>query len=124
MVPGQVVMLNKQASCSSIGHTATIDDISKEMMERGDDTHRPIYPPRSLGGVHLDRSWTVRPCLFVMTPPQPVNTSEGGRDDRGVPYPAESTLSSAQVLKGGTPRPVALRPKVCGGRALSGTKSP
>ena len=24
---------------------------------------------------------------------------EGGRDDRGVPYHAESTLSSAQVLK-------------------------
>ena len=27
------------------------------------------------------------------------HTSEGGRDDRGVPYHAESTLSSAQVLK-------------------------
>ena len=26
------------------------------------------------------------------------HTSEGGRDDRGVPYHAESTLSSAQVL--------------------------
>ena len=27
------------------------------------------------------------------------HTSEGGRDDRGVPYHAESILSSAQVLK-------------------------
>ena len=27
------------------------------------------------------------------------HTSEGGRDDRGVPYHAESALSSAQVLK-------------------------
>ena len=26
-------------------------------------------------------------------------TSEGGRDDRGVPYHAEPALSSAQVLK-------------------------
>ena len=33
-----------------------------------------------------------------MTPPKE-HTSEGGRDDRGVPYHAESTLSSAQVLK-------------------------
>ena len=32
-----------------------------------------------------------------MTPPNE-HTSEGGRDDRGVPYHAESTLSSAQVL--------------------------
>jgi len=36
--------------------------------------------------------------VFVMTPP--MNTPvRGGRDDRGVPYHAESTLSSAQVLK-------------------------
>ena len=33
-----------------------------------------------------------------MTPPNE-HSSEGGRDDRGVPYHAESTLSSAQVLK-------------------------
>merc|ERR1712086_298107 len=40
-----------------------------------------------------------RSCtVFVMTPPNEL-TSEGGRDDRGVPYHAESTLSSAQVLK-------------------------
>ena len=32
--------------------------------------------------------------MFVMTPPNE-HTSEGGRDDRGVPYHAESTLSSA-----------------------------
>ena len=36
--------------------------------------------------------------VFVMTPPNE-HTSEGGRDDRGVPYHAESTLSGAQVLK-------------------------
>ena len=41
--------------------------------------------------MHL-RSYTV----FVMTPPNE-HTSEGGRDDRGVPYHAESTLY--QVLK-------------------------
>ena len=34
------------------------------------------------------------------------HASEGGRDDRGVPYHAESTLSSAQVLK---LRPIAVR---------------
>ena len=33
-----------------------------------------------------------------MTPPNE-HASEGGRDDRGVPYHAESTLSGAQVLK-------------------------
>ena len=31
---------------------------------------------------------------FVMTPPNE-HTSEGGRDDRGVPYHAESTLSTS-----------------------------
>jgi len=36
-----------------------------------------------------------------MTPPNK-HTSEGGRDDRGVPYHAEPTLSSAQVLKSGS----------------------
>ena len=35
---------------------------------------------------------------LTMTPPHE-HTSEGGRDDRGVPYHAEPTLSSAQVLK-------------------------
>ena len=33
-----------------------------------------------------------------MTPPNE-HSSEGGRDDRGVPYHAESTLFGAQVLK-------------------------
>ena len=44
-----------------------------------------------------ERSCTV----FVMTPPDEHTRErdEGGRDDRGVPYHAESTLSSAQVLK-------------------------
>ena len=36
--------------------------------------------------------------VCYITPPNE-HTSEGGRDDRGVPYHAESTLSSAQVLK-------------------------
>ena len=35
--------------------------------------------------------------IFSLCPNE--HTSEGGRDDRGVPYHAESTLSSAQVLK-------------------------
>ena len=37
--------------------------------------------------------------IDVGRPPPDEHTSEGGRDDRGVPYHAESTLSSAQVLK-------------------------
>ena len=59
-----------------------------EMMERGDDQGTTLLQQRA------PRSCTV----FVMTPPNE-HTSEGGRDDRGVPYHAESTLSSAQVLK-------------------------
>jgi len=59
---------------------------SSEMMKRGDDT-----APAAC--TYLDPV----PCLLG---PPPMNTpvSEGGRDDRGVPYHAESTLSSAQVL--------------------------
>ena len=42
----------------------------------------------------------VREGTYMNDPPPPnEHTSEGGRDDRGVPYHAESTLSSAQVLK-------------------------
>ena len=63
-------------------------------MERGDD---PLLLPRA------PRSCTV----FVMTPPNE-HTSEGGRDDRGVPYHAE-TLSSAQVLKKHRPGPLKVR---------------
>ena len=37
--------------------------------------------------------------LKLGPPPPDEHTSEGGRDDRGVPYHAEPTLSSAQVLK-------------------------
>ena len=52
--------------------------------------------PSGRGGTTLPRQRAPRSCtVFVMTPP----TSEGGRDDRGVPYRAEPTLSSAQVLK-------------------------
>ena len=46
--------------------------------------------------------------LFSMTPPNE-HTSEGGRDDRGVPYHAESTLSSAEVLLKHDARPQAQR---------------
>ena len=42
---------------------------------------------------------TLLGSLSVVTTPPNEHTSEGGRDDRGVPYHAESTLSSAQVLK-------------------------
>ena len=63
------------------------------------------------GGAILLLQRAPRPCtVFVMTPPNE-HTREGGRDDRGVPYHAESTLSSAQVLKvmmgeGGRHRPI------------------
>ena len=72
-------MLNKSSSCSSIGHTA----IAAE--ERGDDTASAA-------------------CTLILYrvcyDPPPMNTPvREGDDDRGVPYHAESTLSSAQVLK-------------------------
>ena len=62
---------------------------------------RSVTPPSpsGRGGTTLLRQRAPRSCtVFVMTPPNE-HTSEGGRDDRGVPYHAESTLSSAQVLK-------------------------
>ena len=49
-------------------------------MERGNDTASAARAPRSGSTV------------FVMPPPPHEHTSEGGRDDRGVPYHAESTL--------------------------------
>ena len=61
---------------------------------------RSVTPPSpsGRGGTTLPRQRAPRSCtVFVMTPPN--DTSEGGRDDRGVPYHAESTLSSAQVLR-------------------------
>ena len=62
---------------------------------------RSVTPPSpsGRGGTTLLRQRAPRSCtVFVMTPPDE-HTSEGGRDDRGVPYHAESTLSGAQVLK-------------------------
>ena len=62
---------------------------------------RSVTPPSpsGRGGTTLLRQRAPRSCtVFVMTPPNE-HTSEGGRDDRGVPYHAESALSSAQVLK-------------------------
>ena len=62
---------------------------------------RSVTPPSpsGRGGTTLLRQRAPRSCtVFVMTPPDE-HTSEGGRDDRGVPYHAESALSSAQVLK-------------------------
>ena len=62
---------------------------------------RSVTPPSpsGRGGTTLLWQRAPRSCtVFLMTPPNE-HTSEGGRDDRGVPYHAESTLSSAQVLK-------------------------
>ena len=62
---------------------------------------RSVTPPSpsGRGGTTLLRQREPRSCtVFVMTPPNE-HTSEGGRDDRGVQYHAEPTLSSAQVLK-------------------------
>ena len=56
---------------------------------------RSVTPPSpsGRGGTTLLRQRAPRSCtVFVMTPPNE-HTSEGGRDDRGVPYHAESTLS-------------------------------
>ena len=71
------------------------------MAEQAPLVARSVTPPSpsGRGGTTLLRQRAPRSCtVFVMTPPDE-HTSEGGRDDRGVPYHAESTLSSAQVLK-------------------------
>ena len=53
-----------------------------EMMERGDDTARStLWGPSAA-------CTSILCTVFVMTPPNE-HTSEGGRDDRGVPYHAE-----------------------------------
>ena len=78
---------------------------------------RSVTPPSpsGRGGTTLLRQRAPRSCtVFVMTPPNE-HTSEGGRDDRGVPYHAESTLSGAHVLK------LVTRPE---GRAWSEARSP
>ena len=80
---------------------------------------RSVTPPSpsGRGGTTLLRQRAPRSCtVFVMTPPNE-HTSEGGRDDRGVPYHAESTLSSAQVLKC-TAWPCLCRPSVDPSREL------
>ena len=62
---------------------------------------RSVTPPSpsGRGGTTLLLQRAPQSCtVFVMTPPNE-HTSEGGRDDRGVLYHAEPTLSSAQVLK-------------------------
>ena len=62
---------------------------------------RSVTPPSpsGRGGTILLQQRAPRSCtVFVMTPPNE-HPSEGGRDDRGVPYHAESALSGAQVLK-------------------------
>jgi len=49
----------------------------------------------------VDTLRSIRNFVVLVSTADPPNehTSEGGRDDRGVPYHAESTLSGAQVLK-------------------------
>ena len=67
---------------------------------------RSVTPPSpsGRGGTTLLRQRAPRSCtVFVMTPPNE-HTSEGGRDDRGVPYHAESTLSHQCNSAGGMPR--------------------
>ena len=65
-----------------------------EMMERGDDTTTPLDLPSGVPQRRAPRSCTV----FVMNPTHE-HTSEGGGDDRGVPYQAESTLSTLKFKK-------------------------
>ena len=62
---------------------------------------RSVTPPSpsGRGGTALLRQRAPRSCTVFVMPPPNEHSSEGGRDDRGVPYHAESTLSSAQVLK-------------------------
>ena len=65
---------------------------------------RSVTPPSpsGRGGTTLLRQRAPRSCtVFVMTPPNE-HTSEGGRDDRGVPYHAESTLSLRAHLEVGS----------------------
>ena len=81
---------------SEVVHLATPDPAEQAPL-----VARSVTPPSPTGrgGTTLLQQRAPRSCtVFVMTPPNE-HTSEGGRDDRGVPYHAESTLSSAQVLK-------------------------
>ena len=63
---------------------------------------RSVTPssPSGRGGTTLPRQRAPRSCtVFVMTPPNEHTTVREGETIGGVPYHAESTLSSAQVLK-------------------------
>ena len=84
-----------RASSSKRQHRACFSETSAEQAPL---VARSVTPPSpsGRGGTTLPRQRAPRSCtVFVMTPPNE-HTSEGGRDDRGVPYHAESTLSGAQ----------------------------
>ena len=82
----------EQVPLSSIGHTASPSG-------REGTTALLLEKIKNLSLCFCSMHDAPRSCtVFVMTPPFE-HPSEGGRDDRGVPYHAESTLSSAQVLK-------------------------
>ena len=61
---------------------------------------RPARPePLSQPKARVEHILDPAPCLLCLMTPPNEHTSEGGRDDREVPYHAESTLPSAQVLE-------------------------
>ena len=71
-----------------------------ELVSFGEDPIMVVATLRldvALAGGVVERPLTTELSVYTYTPNE--HTSEGGRDDRGVPYHAESTLSSAQVLK-------------------------
>ena len=80
-------------------------DARQMMTTRTSDTQTQTssQDTRRLWGLHdpYVKGGGARPRKLLGSPPNE-HTSEGGRDDRGVPYHAESTLSSAQVLKVGS----------------------
>ena len=88
-------------SCGGLRPSEVVHLTIPDPAEQAPLVARSVTPPSpsGRGGTTLLRQRAPRSCtVFVMTPPNE-HTSEGGRDDRGVPYHAESTLSSAQVLK-------------------------
>ena len=87
-------------SCDDLRPSEVVHLTIPDPAEQAPLVARSVTPPSpsGRGGTTLLRQRAPRSCtVFVMTPPNE-HTSEGGRDDRGVPYHAESALSSAQVL--------------------------
>ena len=96
-------------SCGGLRPSEVVHLTIPDPAEQAPLVARSVTPPSpsGRGGTTLLRQRAPRSCtVFVMTLPNE-HTSEGGRDDRGVPYHAESTpypVLKTQVLKKGEMR--------------------